>query len=124
MNFEIYTGINEVTGVTERIVFKGMALDVGYNGKAFITIHYVFETLANGVLLTTSNGGYRLNQDEISVDKFGTILPKLDTEGNPMLDEEDNIIPRVDACTQFITMLYGGFFNTLKAGILEYENKI
>jgi hypothetical protein len=123
MNFEIYTGINDVTGVTEKIVFKGMALDVGYNGKAFITIHYVYETLTNGVLLTTSNGGYRLEQDEISVDKFGSILPKLDNEGNPMLDEEDNIIPRVDACTQFIAMLYGGFFNTLKAGILEYEKK-
>jgi hypothetical protein len=124
MDFEIYNGINEVTGVTERIVFKGMALDVGYNGKAFITIHYVFETIANGVLLTTQNGGYRLDQDAISIDKFGTILPKLDSEGNPMLDEEENIIPRVDACTQFITMLYAGFFNTLKAGILEYENKI
>ena len=121
LNFEIQSTTNPTTGLTEKIIFKGMTLDSGYNSKSFITIHYVTETISNGIVISTKNGGYRLDEGSISVDKNGTILPQLDENKEPMLDEEGNIIPRTDACTKFITMLYNGFFNTVKDGIIEFE---
>lgn len=121
LNFEISSNVNPSTGLTEKIILNGLTIGVSNEGNSFITVHYEYKTLANGVVVTTTNGGYRLDEKQVSVAKSGAILPALDSQGNPILDENGNIVPRVDACSKFITALYNAFFEVLRLGIIEYE---
>lgn len=121
LNFEILSNVNLSTGLTEKIIFKGLTIGVSNEGNSFITVHYEYKTLANGVVVTTTNGGYRLDEKQVSIAKSGAILPALDSQGNPIEDENGNIVTRVDACSKFITALYNAFFDVLRLGIIEYE---
>ena len=122
LDFLIQSSVNPDTGLTEKIILKGFTTEVSNEGKSYITIHYVYETLSNGITITKTNGGYRLDEGGVSTSKSGKILTQLGENGDPMLDEDGNEIPRTDACSKFITLLYNGFFNVLKSGIIEYEN--